>query len=118
MLVRALQESVEKSDDTKRGLATAGGALAGSAAYNTGYAGKWIGYHQRGKHKYTKAEGEQLNAHNKQYKGNKPGFFRNYPKNLPSAKLQRTLGRTHSGKSGMALASSNYWCRRSCWLRN
>src|SRR5690606_11562338 len=33
-------------------------------------------------------------------------YFRNYPKDLPGAKLKRTLARTHTGKGGVALTAA------------
>lgn len=34
------------------------------------------------------------------------GFFRNYPKHLPDAKLRRVMGHTHGGRSGTALGAA------------
>ena len=106
---------IGKSEDSKAGVAAAGGATAGTAAYLSGYAGKYRGIAQRKAHKkklsqteagkkQLKAEGKTLSEHTKKYKGKPQAeFFRNYPRDLPSAKLQRFLGRTHGGKTGYAL---------------
>ena len=99
------------------GVAAAGGAAVGTAAYTSGYAGKKIVEYKRLKHdevlrrtpegrKQRKAEGKLKHEHNKKYAGNRTQLFRNWPKELPGAKLQRFLGHTHAGKTGLATGAT------------
>lgn len=92
------------------------GAAAGAGGYQAaGYALKPLDRRAEAKIKadpklqakqkaYQKASGRPKNA-----KAGDPAwknYFRNYPKDLPGGKLKRTLSRTHTGKSGVALTTA------------
>ena len=97
---------VTKRDDKeplKAGAATAGGAALGTATYLGGYGGKYYLKAQRKKHPLTEAQKKTWNEFNAKHPKPDAQFFRNYPKGLPGSQLQRLLGYTHAGKTGLAL---------------
>lgn len=55
----------------------------------------------------TDAEKKLWKEHNARYPTPDKNFFRNYPKQLPGGQLQRVLGRTHAGKTGLAINATS-----------
>jgi hypothetical protein len=106
--------------DTREDIGAAAGAGAGLGAHQgLGYAGTARVNRQHKERKLTNRERKQLRRHRKSYgiPGYKPkpgaiteqkwtGFHRNYPRNLPGARLHRMMGYTHGGWSGTAIGTT------------
>lgn len=94
----------EDKSDLKSGAAALTGAAGAQGAYLMGYGGKFYTKAQRNKHPLTDKQKKILSAHRKATKN--PEFFRTYPRGLPAWKVQRALGWTHGGKTGVALSGA------------
>jgi len=109
-----LHHSVDKADYSRRDVDLGGvGAGAGMLAYQGGgYALKPLDRRAERKIKASPVHRSVLAEHRRvsglppnAHAGHRAwtGYFRDYPKHLPGAKLKRTLARTHTGPSGAAL---------------
>lgn len=90
--------------------ATAGvlGGAAGQGLYQAaGYEAKYRATTKEAKSGMTRAKKEKkLKPVKRAHGAHTTGMYRNYPKDLPGAKIHRALGYTHRGKSGTLLGTA------------
>lgn len=98
----------EKRDAKKVAAATVVGGALGQGAYQTaGYEAKWRAAKTEAKSGLSRSKKDKALKPVKRVHGSyTAGMYRNYPKDLPGAKIQRALGWTHRGKTGTALGTA------------
>ena len=98
----------KKSDAADIAVAGAAGGAAGQGVYQAaGYEAKHRAMRTEAKSGQTKNQKDKkLKPAKKMFGAHTAGMYRNYPKDMPGARIHRTLGYTHRGKIGTAVGAA------------
>lgn len=103
---RVKGENRKKAERTAAAAVLGGGA--GQAGYQlAGYQAKYAAARAEEKAGTTRArKDKKLKPVKRVHGSHTAGMYRNYPKDLPGARINRVLGWTHRGKTGTALGTA------------